>query len=562
MTIRDEIASRLASAVAKAQQQGALPAFEMPATALERPQNPEHGDFASSLPLRLAKQARMAPLQIAQVLAPLVETGGVLGAVSVAPPGFVNFTLAEAWLQAQVIAIMEAGDTFGNTQTGAGRTVQVEFVSVNPTGPVHVGHARGAVLGSALSRALAAAGYDVTREYYVNDRGTQMELFYESTFVRYAQALGRADEELPENGYRGQYLSDLGKELAEEHGDRFLLEPDRAAAVAALGAIGLDRMLDSIATDLRRIGVEFDVWFREHSLFDDGQYDAAMALLDERGFTTRRDGAKWFTSTDLGEDKDNVLVRSTGQPTYFASDVAYHRNKLSPPPTGRGFDRVINIWGADHQGHVSRMKTVLTALGMDPERLTILLAQLVTLKQGGDIVRASKRTGQIVTLADLVDEVGSDACRFFFLARAADSQMEFDLELAKKESSDNPVYYVQYAHARIAGILRQASEREVTWADGDTSLLTDDAELALVRKMLLLPELIDAIAVTLAPHSLPHYAVELATAFHWFYDHCRVLSSDPADAPLMRARLKLVEAAKIALARTLTLMGMSTPERM
>ena len=283
-----------------------------------------------------------------------------------------------------------------------------------------------------------------------------------------------------------------------------------------------------------------------------------MATLAERGYTAERDGATWFTSTSLGDDKDNVLVRSTGKPTYFAADIAYHRDKFER----RGFDRVIDLWGADHQGHVSRMKTVLLALGIDPERLTIIISQLVALKSGGDIVRASKRTGQIVTLADLVDEVGPDACRFFFLARAAESQMEFDLELAKKESNDNPVYYVQYAHARIAGILRQAAEQQVTWEDGDVALLTDDAELALVRKMLQLPEIIDSIAVTLAPHSLPHYAVELATAFHGFYDHCRVLTRDPSEAPVMKARLKLVEASRIALARTLGLMGMTAPETM
>ena len=317
-------------------------------------------------------------------------------------------------------------------------------------------------------------------------------------------------------------------------------------------------MLDVIRTDLERIGVEFDVWFRERDLYADGRYEETMSLLREHGFTALRDGAEWFTSTALGEEKDNVIVRSTGAPTYFASDIAYHRDKFER----RGFDRVIDIWGADHQGHVPRMKAVMQALDLDPERLTILIGQLVTLKHGGDVVRASKRSGNIVTLADLVDEVGADACRYFFLARAAESQMEFDLELAKRESSENPVYYVQYAHARIAGILRQAAERGVIWDDGDTTLLTDPAELALVRRMLQLPEIVDSIAATLAPHSLPHYAVDLATAFHWFYDHCRVLSSDLGDAPLMKARLKLTDASRVALARTLALMGMSAPETM
>ena len=557
MLVRQIIEQRIAEALAQAQRTGALPAVDIPSAPVERPQNPEHGDFASSLPLRLAKPLRMSPLAIAECVAAHVEAEGAIGSARAAPPGFVNVALSREWLQAQVEAIRAAGAEFGNVDAGAGRSVQVEFVSVNPTGPVHVGHARGAVLGSALAESLAAAGFNVSREYYVNDTGTQMELFYESAFVRYAQALGRDDERLPEDGYRGEYLAVLGRQLAEEFGDRFLTM-ERADGVRELGAVGIDRMIDAIGTDLERIGVRFDVWFREHDLHDNGSYARAMATLAERGYTADRDGATWFTSTSLGDDKDNVLVRSTGKPTYFAADIAYHRDKFER----RGFDRVIDLWGADHQGHVSRMKTVLLALGIDPERLTIIISQLVALKSGGDIVRASKRTGQIVTLADLVDEVGPDACRFFFLARAAESQMEFDLELAKKESNDNPVYYVQYAHARIAGILRQAAEQRVTWEDGDVALLTDDAELALVRKMLQLPEIIDSIAVTLAPHSLPHYAVELATAFHGFYDHCRVLTRDPSEAPVMKARLKLVEASRIALARTLGLMGMTAPETM
>ena len=561
MLVRDLIAARLRDAVSEAQRTGALPPFDLPQSGLvERPQKTDHGDFASGLPLRVARAAKRPPLEIAQALADALakgEDGGPIGEVSAAPPGFVNFRLSEDWLRAQVEDIRAAGETFGNVDAGGGKRVQIEFVSVNPTGPVHVGHARGAVLGSGLARALSAAGFDVTREYYVNDAGNQMELFYRSVFARYAEALGRTDVPLPEDGYRGAYLVELGQELAERHGLRYM-EMDEAEAITELGEEALNRMLDVIRGDLDRIGVGFDVWFRERDLYANGQYEETMELLRERGYTAVRDGAEWFTSTALGDEKDNVIVRSTGAPTYFASDIAYHRDKFGR----RGFDRVIDIWGADHQGHVPRMKAVMQALDLDPDRLTILIGQLVTLKSGGDIVRASKRSGNIVTLGDLVDEVGADACRYFFLARAAESQMEFDLELAKRESSENPVYYVQYAHARIAGILRQAAERGVEWDDGDTALLIDPAELALVRKMLQLPEIVDSIAVTLAPHSLPHYAVDLATAFHWFYDHCRVLSSDPADAPLMKARLKLTEAARVALARTLTLMGMSTPETM
>ena len=559
MLVRDTIATRLKDAIHKAQNQSLIQSdLEIPGTGLvERPQKSENGDFASSFPLRVAKSVKKPPLEIAQIIADSFETGGCVGAVFVAPPGFINFKLSSDWLQEQVEKIRDQAEVFGNTDTGKGRSVQVEFVSVNPTGPVHVGHARGAVLGSALANALSAAGFDVTREYYVNDAGTQMELFYSSTFARYAQARGRTDIGIPENGYQGAYLVELGEKLAEKYEDKFL-KMDEQKAIAELGEEALNLMLQVIGVDLERIGVNFDVWFREKTLYEDGKYEAAINYLRGRGLTEIHDGAEWFTSTALGDEKDNVIVRTSGAPTYFASDIAYHRDKF----IGRDFNQVINIWGADHQGHVPRMKAVMKALELDPERLTILIAQLVTLKSGGDIVRASKRTGQIVTLADLVEEVGPDACRYFFLARAAESQMEFDLELAKRESSENPVFYVQYAHARIAGILQQASDRRIDWQDGDVSLLQDDAELQLLKKMLQLPEIIDTIAITLAPHALPHYSIELATAFHGFYDHCRVLSSDPDDEPMMKARLKLVESAKIALSRTLQIMGMNAPETM
>lgn len=317
-------------------------------------------------------------------------------------------------------------------------------------------------------------------------------------------------------------------------------------------------MLANIGADLGLIGVEFDTWFSERELFAGGQYEGTLAYLREQGYTAEREGALWFTSTALGDDKDNVLVRGTGQPTYFASDIAYHRDKF----VARGFDEVIDVWGADHQGHVPRMRAMMEALGLDPARLTILICQLVTLKRGGETVRASKRTGELITLRELVEEVGADACRYFFLARTAESQLEFDLELAKRQSADNPVYYVQYAHARIAGILRQAAERGIGPEGGDTGLLRHEAELGLIRKMAQLPEVVETAARTLAPHTLPHYAGELATAFHWFYDHCRVLSPEPGELALSKARLRLAAAAQTALARTLGLMGVSAPERM
>ena len=554
--IRDFIVEKIQNAVEDARREGILHLDTLPPIAVEHPSNPQHGDFATSLPLRLARATRINPMKIAEELVKLVSPGEEIDQVWAAAPGFINFRLREEWLAGQVEAIREAGQSYGNLQVGAGETVIVEFVSVNPTGPVHVGHTRGAVLGSALSRVLEAAGYSVTREYYINDAGSQMNAFYGSVYARYKQVLGH-EAELPSNGYMGSYILDLAQEVVAEEGDRFLAMSEEDA-MRELGRIGREKMVRLIRDDLGQIRVEFDNWFSEGTLYDGGEYERAMNMLRQGEYILERDGAQWFASTALGEDKDNVLVRSTGAPTYFASDIAYHRNKFLQ----RGYDQAINIWGADHQGHVPRMKAAVTALGIDPKRLTIMISQMVTLKRGQEVVRASKRTGEFITLRELADEVGADACRYFFLSRTPETQMEFDLELAKKESSENPVYYVQYGHARIFGILGNARERGIEWSQGDVSLLVDPTELALIRKMALLPELVESMARTLEPHHLPHYALDLATALHWFYENCRVLSSDPADYPLTLARLKLVEAAQIVLSRTLDLMGMEAPERM
>jgi arginyl-tRNA synthetase len=359
---------------------------------------------------------------------------------------------------------------------------------------------------------------------------------------------------MPANGYFGSYMIDLAKEIIAEEGDRFLSLPEKEA-IAQLGQIGLVKIIELIKADLERLGVSFDVWFSEQSLYENGQYDRVVSLLRQGGYISEKEDATWFVSTALGEDKDNVVVRSDGSPTYFASDIAYHYNKF----VERNFDRVINIWGADHQGHISRMKAVVAALGIAPERLKVIISQMVTLSRGGELVRVSKRSGDIITLREVVDEVGVDACRFFFASRSADSQMDFDLELAKKQSADNPVYYVQYAHARIASILRLARQKGIDYADGDVSLLTTEPELTLIRKMLLLPEMVEVVAQTLESHHLAYFAMDLATVFHSFYKQCRVISQNEA---LTKARLKLVQAAKIVLARTLHLMGMTAPERM
>ena len=554
--IRDLIAEKVQTAVEKARSEGVLRVDTIPPVAVEHPANPDHGDFATSLPLRLARATRINPMKIAEELVKYIPQGEEVEQVWAAAPGFVNFRLRDRWLSAQVEPIRDAGQSYGNLQIGAGQKVLVEFVSVNPTGPVHVGHTRGAVLGSTLARVLEAAGYFVTREYYINDAGSQMEAFYGSVYARYMQELGR-DAELPPNGYVGDYISDLAREIESEQKDRFL-EMDRDLALQELGSIAREKMVGLIREDLHHIRVEFDSWFSEGSLYQSGEYDLAMAALSRGNHVLEREGARWFNSTALGEDKDNVLVRSTGAPTYFASDIAYHHNKFIQ----RGFDQAINIWGADHQGHVPRMKAAVSALDVDPGRLTIMISQMVALKRGDQVVKASKRAGEFITLRELVDEVGADACRYIFLARTPSTQMEFDLELAKKESSDNPVYYVQYGHARIAGILSNAKEQGIDWSGGDVSLLTDPTELALIRKMTQLPELVESMARALEPHHLPHYATELATAFHWFYENCRVLSNDPADHDMTLARLKLVEAAQIVLSKALHLMGMEAPERM
>lgn len=551
--VRHRIIRLLEDAVAEAQAQGLLPQADLPEIMLERPQNPGHGDYASNFPMKLARVARANPMALAERLVPLIRPIPELEKAEAARPGFINFTLSSGWLARQVDAILRGPERFGAIELGHGEKVQLEFVSVNPTGPLHVGHGRGAIMGDTLANILAAAGYRVEREYYVNDAGGQVNAFYRSLYARYREALGHPTE-VPQDGYHGLYLVDMAREIVAEQGDRFLGLPE-PEAVAGIGGIGLARVMDLIRADLSMIGVRFDVWFSEKQLYDNGQYEKAMSILREGGHVVEREGAVWFASSDLGEDKDNVLVRTTGVPTYFASDVAYHYNKL----VERRFDRVINIWGADHQGHVARMKAVLGALGIDPARMDILITQLVMLKRGNVEVKISKRSGDLVTLRELVEEVGADACRFVFLSRSADSQMDFDIELAKKESADNPVYYVQYAHARISSILRLAREKGIDYSRGEVALLTTQAEMDFIRKMMQLPEVVEAVATRLEPHHLPHYAMDLATAFHAFYKQCRVVSED---AEMTQARLKLVDAARIAFARTLSFMGMTVPERM
>jgi arginyl-tRNA synthetase len=544
----------LLTGVAKeAQQRGKLPKVPLPEVEVEHPRNPEHGDYASSFALKLARATGLDPMAIANDMAGLIEPSSEVSRISVAPPGFINFVVKDDWLTSQVESILAAGDSYGNLNLGQGKLVQVEFVSVNPTGPLHVGHGRGGVLGSTLAKVLTNAGYEVETEYYINDAGSQIDAFYHSLHARYQQGLG-IDAEMPGDGYLGSYMIELAKEIIAEQGDRFLSLPE-PEAVLQLGQLGVAKMVKKIKGVLELLGVSFDVWFSEKSLYDKGQYEAAISLLSQGGYIVEKEGATWFVATVLGENKDDVIVRGDGSPTYFASDIAYHYNKF----VERKFDKVIDIWGADHQGHVPRMKAAISALGINPERLGVIISQMVTLRRGGELIRISKRSGDIITLSEVIEEVGRDACRFFFLSRTADSQMDFDLELAKKQSVDNPVYYVQYAHARIASILRLAEQQGIDFSDGDVSRLTSEPELTLIRKVVLLPELVEVVAATLEPHHLTYYARDLATVFHSFYKQCRVVSQNEA---LTKARLKLVSAAKIVLAKTLDLMGMTVPEKM
>jgi arginyl-tRNA synthetase len=551
--LKQELVKCLQQAVSEAQRSSDLAAAALPEVLVEHPQNPEHGDFASGLPLKLARAMKMSPMAIAEKVSEHIVPPPQIDRIWVAEPGFINFTLRDDWLSTEVESVLAAGESYGDIELGKGNRVQFEFVSVNPTGPLHIGHGRGAVLGSTLANVLTASGYTVEKEFYVNDMGNQINNFGRSLYARYQQCLGK-EAAVPPDGYHGNYMVDLAEEIVQEQGDRFLLLAEGEAA-SQLAEVGVARMLQVIKQDLELLNVVFDNWFSERSLYQGGQYDKAMELLQSGGYVAKKENATWFESSALGEDKDNVLVRSDGSPTYFASDIAYHYNKFLE----RKFDRVIDIWGADHQGHVPRMKAVLKALKCDPERLMVIICQLVTLRRGKEVVKVSKRSGDIITLKELIDEVSSDACRFIFLSRSADSQMDFDIELAKRQSADNPVYYVQYAHARIASILQFARQQEIDCSQGDVSLLTTEPELTLIRRLILLPEIVEQVAVSLEPHHLPYYAQDLATVFHSFYKQCRVVSKDEA---LTKARLKLVKATQIALAKVLRLMGMTAPEKM
>lgn len=554
--LEEQIYLALKEAALKAQQEGELSFSQLPDFVLEVPREKSHGDYASNLAFLLAKEAKKPPRQIAEILVKhFTKQDTWVADIEIAGPGFINFRLDHHWLY-RVLPAVEAEDTaYGRSNVGQGRKVQVEFVSANPTGLLHMGNARGAALGDTIANLLDAAGFDVEREYYINDAGNQIENFGKSLEARYLQLLGQ-DVPFPEEGYHGEDITDTVKRIIDRDGDKYL-DMEGSLRREFLIKYALEEKLAHIRSTLEKFGVHYDVWFSEQSLHDSGAVEQVVRELDANGYVYEKDGALWFKGTAVGLEKDEVLVRNNGIPTYFAADIAYHQNKLE-----RGFTWLINLWGADHHSHVARMKAALKALGHDPDQLTVIVMQLVRLFSGGEIVRMSKRTGRYITLSDLIEEVGTDAARYFFVMRNADSHLDFDMDLAKEESSDNPVYYVQYAHARICSILRQAEEENIklkSATECNLPLLDHPSELELLRKIAELPGLVKEAALALEPHHLTRYAGELASLFHNFYTHCRVLTSE---AELRDARLALINGTRITLRNLLQLLGVKAPERM
>ena len=569
--MKDAISSLVSSALQQAIAAGELPLGVAPDPALERPRDASHGDWATSVALRCAKEAGMNPRQVAQIVSARMADLPDVDAVEIAGPGFINIRLSAAALQRVLREARVQGCDFGRGDAGAGRRVQVEFVSANPVGPMHVGHGRWAALGDSMARVLAHSGWNVEREFYVNDAGVQMDIFAKSVAARYLEFCGRTDVTFEDNWYQGAYIAEIARELFESEGTCWL-EVDAAERESHFKQTAYEQVLVHLEQVLSGMGVDFDVWFSELTLHEKGAdgltaIERGIAALRDAGYIYELDGATWFRSTDFADDKDRVLIKADGEYTYFAADIAYHKNKFD-----RGFDRVINIWGADHHGYVARMKAACSALGHDGQ-LDVVIGQLVNLFRNGEAVRMSKRTGEMVTFEELLDEVGADAARYWFLRRSTDQPVDFDIELARQQSADNPVFYVQYAHARICSIIRKATgantaenpaaaallAAEFLPGDADLSPLTDPAELALMRKLSEFPEVVEAAARELSPHKLTRFAEDLATTFHQFYTQCRVMTDDPA---LTTARLYAVDATRSALEAVLGLLGVGAPERM
>ena len=557
---RQQAAAIVAAAYDKAVAAGELPQAELPAVTVETPKDAANGDWASAVAMQCARPLRMAPRKIAEALVNNMELGGTcFDKVEIAGPGFMNFTYGGAWYQDAVRTVVAEGAGYGRTRAEKPEKIMVEFVSANPTGPMHMGNARGGVLGDCLAEVLAWAGNDVTREFYINDAGNQVDKFAHSVEGRYIQALRGEDAiEFDPSWYQGADIRELAQMLIDQHGDK-LLDMTAEERFDAIVGFGLPHNIAKMQRDLERYKIHYDVWFRESTLHASGAVEETVKMLSDAGVTYEQDGALWLRSTAFGAEKDDVLRRANGFYTYFAADIAYHRNKFET----RGFDKVINIWGADHHGHVARLQRALDAIGLNgSERLEIVLMQLVRMMQGGEVVRMSKRTGKSLTLSDLLDEIPVDAARFFFNSRAAETQMEFDLDLAVKQDSDNPLYYIQYAHARICSVLKGAGEAGITLPDAaaaDLTILTHEEEKALIKAIAQLPEEILMAARDRDPSRLNKYGVVLASQFHRFYNACRIKDAEPA---LRDARLALCMAAVQTIRNVLAIIGVDAPEHM
>lgn len=528
---------------------------QLPDIILEKPKDKSHGDFAANIAMQLARIAKKAPRQIAdEIIENLDQSKASIEKVEVAGPGFINFFMKSDFLGDIIQVINDAKDAYGKTDTGKGQKVQVEFVSVNPTGDLHLGHARGAAYGDVLCNVLAAAGYEVDREYYINDAGNQIDNLGHSVEVRYLQELGQ-DVEMPEDAYHGQAIINIAKKIVEQDGDKWA-NKEHEERLAYFKEFGLQASLENIKNDLKAFRVEFDHWFSERSLYQDTQITDALKVLEEGNYIYEKDEATWFKSTDFGDDKDRVLVKSDGSYTYLTPDIAYHKNKLD-----RGYDEIINVWGADHHGYVPRMRAAIQALGYPAEKFHVKIIQMVNLFEGGEKVRMSKRTGKAVALRDLIEDVGVDAARYFFVTRSNDSQLDFDMDLARSQSNENPIFYVQYAHARICTMLELAKEKGVDIeAAFDASLLTAEKEVDLLKKLGEFPQVVADAAEKQLPHKVTQYVFDLASLLHSFYNAEKVLDQDNIERT--NARLALMKAVRITLANGLSLIGVSAPEKM
>jgi arginyl-tRNA synthetase len=554
--MKKTVNDRLIKCLRSCYEDGSLSSGRIPEILIEVPNNVGHGDFASNIAMILAKEEKKPPRQLAEILIRHLEnTDGFFDKVELAGPGFINLFVANGkWID-RLVNIAASGDKYGYGSVGNGKKVQVEFVSANPTGPLHIGHGRGAATGDAVASILSAAGFEVNREYYINDAGNQMDTLGRSVFLRYQELLGK-EIEFPADCYQGSYIKEIARDLITKFGSRYLNSAEKDA-IPPFARIGGDIILSSIKQDLEDFGVRHDTWFSEQTLFDSGRVSESILEMRQKGHIYEADGALWFRTTDFGDDKDRVVVRGNGVTTYFASDIAYHMDKFS-----RGFGLVVDVWGADHHGYVPRLKSVVQGIGKDPEDLKIILVQLVALLRDGVPVAMSTRSGEFVTLKEVVDEVGRDAARFFFLMRRSDSQLDFDLELAKKQSADNPVYYVQYAHARICSIFDNAREKGLTPEDISSipiSKLGTLEEMALIKFLDSFPEVVEASALSFEPHRITYYLQELAGLFHSFYNKNRVIGDN---VDLSAARIFLLKCTAQTLKNGLLLLGVSAPERM